>query len=166
MKQWLALFLSVLVVTDAIPLYAASADTESLQALGAKVQESTEEQAGTEEIPETEKQPEAVYFESAEARTEDEMEGNGLPASDGAVSTETETPLEQGTEHEPEAPSEYIEPVTEAEPTGDDNPENTETETEWYNYYLYLNETYHELTPGRNGTAFRRDGRTVRGACL
>lgn len=162
MKQWLALWLSVLVIADSVPLHAASVNTGSLPEPWVEVQESTDEQTGTEENSNTEGQAEAVYSDSTEMQTEDEAESTEYPAeqgeaelenteistSGGAASTEAENPSEGETEIGEENPAEYIEPVTEADPTGDENIDSTEAETEWHNYYLYLNESYHELAPG------------------
>lgn len=161
MKQWLGVWLSVLVIVDSVPLYAAQVNTVDQPAAWIKAQESTGEQTETEENLNTE----AVYFESTEVQTEDDTESTEyptereesglspaenteLPEIAGAASADTENPSEEVSEPEEETPTEAIEPVTEADPTGDENIDSTETETEWHNYYLYLNESYHELAPG------------------
>lgn len=147
MKQWLALCLSVLVIADSVPLYAAQANTGGMPEAWAEVQADTGEPTGTEETINTEG-AETAAFESTEMPVENSTEDTEMSPSDGAALTETENPSEEETEIGEENPAEYVEPVTEVNPTGDENIDDTETETVWHNYYLYLNESYHELAPG------------------
>lgn len=170
MKQWIAVLLSVLVLADSVPLYAAQGSADSFSQPEAAVQESIVEQTDTERTLDTEEssggteEMEAADFntEIMPADGEDSTEAEDLTRAESSIEAEnpveTEKPVETENPIEEETPVEE-EPVTEVEPIGEENTEGsteknteseteTETEPEWHNYFLHLDNDSYELAPG------------------
>lgn len=154
MKQWIAVLLSVLVIADSVPLYAAQGNAGSTAEPEAAVQESMGSQTDTEEMLETEensgdteKRKAADFITGimptdgedsteAEKTVESEKPAEAENPDEAESSTEAEDSTEAESSAEAENPTEEEmpvdeEPVTEVEPIGEENiAESTEKSTE------------------------------------